>query len=151
MADLSELSFDASTIEPQDSFEPIPIGEYLAIITASELKDTKSGTGKYLQLVYDILEGEYKGRKIWERINVINSNVTAQEIGQRALSGVCRAVGIMNPNDSCQLHDIPLKIIVKIKPAVGEYAATNVISNHKPANENPKAPNKKASGVRPWE
>ena len=50
MADLS--GFDANQVEPTGDFEPIPAGKYLAVITDSEMKPTKSGTGSLLQLFH---------------------------------------------------------------------------------------------------
>ena len=38
-------NFDASKVEPASSFDPIPAGKYLAVIVASELRPTKSGSG----------------------------------------------------------------------------------------------------------
>ena len=46
MANLN--GFNANEVEPNSSFEPIPAGKYLAAITASETKPTKSGNGSYL-------------------------------------------------------------------------------------------------------
>ena len=42
--------FDANQVEPSDDLEPIPDGKYVAVITDSEMKPTKAGTGNYLQL-----------------------------------------------------------------------------------------------------
>ena len=50
--------FDANTVEPADDLEPIPAGKYVAVITDSEMKPTKSGIGSYLQLTFTIIEGE---------------------------------------------------------------------------------------------
>ena len=41
MADLR--GFDAETVEPNDSFDPISNGDYLCIITMSEMKPTAVG------------------------------------------------------------------------------------------------------------
>ena len=41
--------FDANTVEPADDLDPIPDGKYIAVITDSEMKPTKAGTGNYLQ------------------------------------------------------------------------------------------------------
>ena len=51
--------FDANTVEPNADFEPIPAGKYLAAITDSVMKPTKSGNGNYLELTFQILEGEF--------------------------------------------------------------------------------------------
>lgn len=120
MADLR--GFDANQVEPTTDFDPIPAGKYLAVITDSEMKPTKAGTGKYLQLTFEILEGEYKGRKLWARLNLFNSNDTTVKIAQAELSAICRAVGVLAPNDSVELHNLPLVIAVKCKkrPDTGE-------------------------------
>ncbi len=57
--------FNAEEVEPAAKFDPIPAGRYQAIITDSEQKPTKAGTGHYLQLTFQIQEGTYKGRILW--------------------------------------------------------------------------------------
>ncbi len=120
MADLR--GFDANQIEPTTDFDPIPAGKYLAVITDNEMKPTKAGTGKYLQLTFELLEGEYMGRKLWARLNLFNSNETTEKIAQAELSAICRAVGVLAPNDSVELHNLPLVIALKCKkrPDTGE-------------------------------
>tara|TARA_B100000609_G_C16817547_1_gene234165 strand:- start:10 stop:480 length:471 start_codon:yes stop_codon:yes gene_type:complete len=113
MANLN--GFNASQVEPSQDFEPIPAGKYLAVITESESKPTKNGSGEYLQLTFQILDGPYKGRCVWARLNLKNPNPTAVHIARQELSSICRAVGVMQPNDSVELHNIPLVITVKLK------------------------------------
>ena len=113
MADLN--GFNANEVEPVADFEPIPAGKYLAVITASEMKPTKSGTGSYLELVFQIIEGQYKNRNLWARLNLDNPNAVAVQIARGELSAICRAVGVMTPKDSFELHDLPLVITVKCK------------------------------------
>ena len=127
---MSELNFNAAEIEPQTSFEPIPAGEYTAMITDSELKDTKNGTGKYLQLSFQILDGPYKNRIVFDRLNIFNVNPTAQEIGQRALSALCHATGVLQVSDSAQLHNIPVIIKVAVRPS-DQYGDSNEVKSYK--------------------
>ena len=113
MADLR--GFDANSVEPASDFEPIPAGKYEAVITESEMKPTKAGTGNYLQLTYQITEGPYQNRLLWARLNLDNPNETARKIAQGELSAICRAVGVLAPNDSVELHNLPLVIHVRCK------------------------------------
>jgi len=113
MANLS--GFNANEVEPTTDFDPIPAGKYEAVITESEVKPNKAGTGSYLQITFQILEGEYKGRFLWARLNLDNPNATAVKIARGELSAICRAVGVMHPKDSVELHDLPLVISVKCK------------------------------------
>ena len=62
MADLN--GFDANKVEPT-TFEALPAGRYLAAITDSEMKPTKNGDGRYLQLAFTVLEGAYKRTGAW--------------------------------------------------------------------------------------
>jgi len=119
--------FNAEEVQPQGSFDPIPAGWYTCMITESEMKPTKTGTGEYLQLRLDVIEGEHQGRVVFDRLNLVNDNQTAVEIAQRQLSAICRAVGVMQPNDSGDLHDKPIRVKVAIRPASGGYDASNEV------------------------
>jgi hypothetical protein len=107
--------FNANQVEPTGNFDPIPAGKYLAMITESELKPTKNGAGQYLQLTFQLLDGPHKGRLLWARLNLHNSNPTTVQIARAELSAICRAVGVMTPNDSVELHNLPLVITVRLK------------------------------------
>jgi Protein of unknown function (DUF669) len=125
MADLR--GFDANTVEPSKTYEAIPAGKYLAAISESEMKPTKSGNGSYLQLAFQILEGEFKNRVLWARLNLDNPNATAVQIAQAELSAICRAVNVLAPNDSVDLHSLPLVITVKCKKRADTGEITNEI------------------------
>lgn len=114
--------FDASQVEPTRAFEVLPEGKYIAIIMASDMKHTKSGTGQYLELRLQIVDGEHKGRQLFERLNLENPNPVAVEIAKGTLSAICRAVGVMAPQDSAELHDIPIevKIVCRKDASTGE-------------------------------
>ncbi len=112
---MSTINFNAETVDPSIPFEAIPAGRYIAVITASEMKDTRSGSGRYLQLEFEICEGEYSGRKVWTRLNLENSNTEAVRIARADLSAICHAVGVLQPEDSVQLHNLPLQITVKCR------------------------------------
>lgn len=150
---MTKIDFNADDHEPLGSFEPLPLGEYTVIISASEMKDTKNKEGKYLQLVYDVVDdSEYKGRKIFDRLNLENKNVTAKEIAQRALSTICRAVGVMHPRDSEELHGKPFVVKVGIRPGNDEYQPTNIVKEYKAcgASTEQAAPQTTTS-KKPWE
>ena len=128
MANLN--GFNAHEVEPTSNFEPLPAGKYLAVITDSEMKPTKSGTGQYLQLSLQILEGPYKGRYVWARLNLHNPNPTTVQIARQELSAICRAVGVMQPTDSVELHNIPLVISVKCKKREDTGEITNEVKGY---------------------
>ena len=80
-------TFDASQVEPNTPYDVLPPGKYLAQIVASEMRPTKDGMGQYLFLEIDILEGHYAGRKLFDRLNLVNANHTTR---CRSPSAPCR-------------------------------------------------------------
>ena len=120
-------TFDASTVEPLGTFEVLPPGKYVAQIIASEMRPTKDGMGQYLYLEIDILEGAARGRRLFDRLNLINGNSEAVQIAQRTLSSICHAVGKLQVSNSEQLHLIPLVADVKVRPPKGQYGESNSI------------------------
>lgn len=136
------------------AFDPIPADDYLAHITASDIKQTKAKTGKYIKFEFTIIDGEYKGRKIWTNLNIINRNPVAVEIAQKELATLCRACGVAQVEDTQELHGIPFVMSVKIKPASGDFPAGNepcgyaaVEGGEAPA---PKATAAQKTGGVPW-
>jgi hypothetical protein len=141
--------FDARTVEPSADFEPLPAGKYVAVVTASEMKPTRSGNGSYLELTFQVIEGEFKNRLLWARLNLDNPNPLTVKIARSELSAICRAVGVMEPKDSCELHNLPLVISVRqktdadgeIRNEIRSYAKRETTNGAKPAqNQNPTPP-----------
>lgn len=132
-------NFDATSVEPSAPAQVLPPGDYVAQIVNSEMRDTKTGNGQYLWLEFDIIDGDHTGRKLWDRLNLVNQNQQAVEIAQRALSALCHATGKLQVSDSEQLHYIPVTVTVKVRPAGPDRSgitrdATNEIRGYKPAN-----------------
>ena len=122
--------FNAMAVEPQTSYEPMPADWYKCVIIKTEEKPTKKQNGSYLQLDIEVIEGKFAGRKVFDRLNLNNPNSTAVEIAQRALSSICRAIDVPNPQDSDELLDKPLMVKVAVKPADGEYSASNEVKGY---------------------
>lgn len=124
--------FNASDVDPAADFEAIPPGQYTAIITESENKPNKAGTGSYLQFTFQVVDGEHKGRLLWARLNLDNPSETAVKIARGQLSALCRAVNVLQPRDSLELHNIPLviKVGVKRRDDTGEF--TNEVKGFAP-------------------
>lgn len=143
-------NFDASQVEPSVALQPIPAGPYIAIISESESKATKAADGRYLQLTFQVIEGEHKGRLVWARLNLENKNQTAVEIARAELSAICRAVGVMKPNDSAALHNIPLKITVGLKRRDDTGELGNVIKGYARRESSPRPATAIPGSTAPW-
>lgn len=141
MADLGFLGgpggcFDANKVEPV-SFEVLPPGPYDVIIVASERKPTADGNGQYLELQLQVISGPFQNRKLYDRLNLVNQNQTAVQIAYGTLSSICRAVGVMTPQQSEELHNRPLVAVVKQRKRADNGETTNEVAGYKPRQSQP--------------
>jgi hypothetical protein len=121
-------NFNADEVEPAGSFEPLPAGKYTVVIEDSDNKDNKAGTGSYLKLTYNVVEGPYAGRKLFENLNLHfddeaenEKHAMAVKIAKGALRQICFAVGNHTPQETEELHDIPFLVTVGIKKGNDEF------------------------------
>ena len=119
---MAAIDFNSEEVEPRKAFEAIPAGKYKVVAISSEEKSTKKNDGSYIEFVFEVIEGEYKGRKLWDRLNLNNPNPTAVEIAKQTLSAICRAAGVRHLKDTQQLHDLPLlaKVVAKLDKESGD-------------------------------
>jgi len=129
VADLG-CQFDAESVDPLGDRSPVPAGKYRCIVTKSDWKETKSGSGRYLEFTFQIVDGDHKGRMLRSRLNLENKSQGAVEIARRELSSICRAVGKMSPRDTLELHDIPLVVAVEVKKREDNHELTNEVKGY---------------------
>ena len=110
------FNFNATDIDPQGGASVWEPGIYPVQITNSELKETKSKTGWMLVLTLTSVDPLLPGKTIISRLNIQNDNATAVEIAYRDLSAISHVCGVLNWQDSHQLHGRPFKIAVEKKP-----------------------------------
>lgn len=139
-----QLNFDARTVQPAAPLEPLPTGWYNVKIVAAETKPTSKNNGDYyLEIQLEVLDGQYVGRKVYDRMNLKNENQTAQEIAWRTLSAICHATGVLQVRTPQDLFGLPMQARVVSKPAqtVGEktYDASNDVKGYKACDKAPGA------------
>jgi hypothetical protein len=111
------------------------------------VKESANGE-KYLKLTVQVLGGQYQNRKLWDILCLWHKNPEAAHIAKGKLSSICRAVGVAKANDSMELHDKPLQIVVGVKKdGSGEYDPKNIIKAYKPRHTQPTQP-PASSGVK---
>ena len=72
---MAHLDFNAEEYQPLDGFETIPASDYTASVVSSEIKASKNGKGTYLELVWEVLDGEFKGQRVWYRIMISHQSL----------------------------------------------------------------------------
>lgn len=117
----------------KETSNTIPQGSYLVSLDEATIKDTKSGTGQYINCKFKVISGDETGKILFHTFNIKNENVKAVEIGLSQLKAYMKCAGfsdfmIKDVNDICGR---PVEAVVKIK--VDEYGEKNVISYFKSA------------------
>jgi hypothetical protein len=112
-------------------FDPLPEGWYNVTIAGAELKTTKAGTGNYISIKYTVIGPSHQGRVVFGNLNVKNPNPKAEEIGRQQLGAMMRAIGLSKIKDTDQLIGGNLSIKLTVKPADGQYDASNDIKGFK--------------------
>ncbi len=133
---MAQLDFDLTGVTPSTgATDPVPAGWYNAMVTESELKPNKGGDGSVLSLVFSVVDGYYMNRKIYVRLNVRNKSEVAQNIARADLAAIAKAVGYPTITDSAQVHNLPMKIKVKISKGNDGYEPSNDVTAYRSINE----------------
>ena len=144
-------TFDATQVEPNGDFDPVPAGEYRAMIVDSEITaiSEQNDFGKCLNLSWKIDGGPHDGRLVWQRLNLWAENFKSKkpeksdaqvtqesrDIAQREFSSICHATGKLSVQDSEELHHLPCLIKVTIKTdKTGQYPPKNEVKGIKAAD-----------------
>jgi hypothetical protein len=125
-------------------FDAMPSGWYNCVITSGERLPSKSGNGDLLKLELTVVDGPFQGRKIFDQLNLWNSNPTAAEIAHKSLKGIYDAFGVPGVNNIVELYNRPLKVKLKLKAAetktdavgnvTAQYDAKNDVSGYDSIN-----------------
>lgn len=145
---MANFGFDISEVEVSErgDFEIMPKGEYTLKATDAELKSTKKGDGKYLSVTFEIVKGQYTGRKVWQNFNVVNPNEKAEQIGREQVAGWARAAGKPNARDSDDLLERSFNCNLDIEKGTGGYSDKNIIKSFLTGeSKSTPAPNKPAN------
>lgn len=129
-------AISAVKLEEIDNYDPIPAGTYNAKITKVEVKDTKAGTGKYLNVSLQITGPSYQGRMVFDIINVQNPSQTAVDIGIATMKKIAVAIGETTIQDTDQMIGADVEIKVKVKNDK-EFGPKNVVKDYKPVGSSP--------------
>ncbi|MCK5614452.1 DUF669 domain-containing protein [Candidatus Pacearchaeota archaeon] len=132
---MAEINYTVDANNAEEGFEAIPAGEYIAIIESSDYAPNKQGTGKVLSLTYQIVDGRYKGHKLFNYLNLEHQKENVVAIARKTMNAIGVAVGVRETvKDSGMLHFIPMKVDVIVKDDK-DYGKKNEIKKHSPVND----------------
>lgn len=132
-------TFDPATQEGT-SFDVVPVGTYVAQVLDACVAQPQSGDGYYVGLTWQITEGKYEGRYVWQRITFLHSSTQAVTIGRKQFKDLCVATGIDEQVANVEVFKfIPCDIKVGIEQdKQGVYPDKNKVSRVWPLGQAPK-------------
>jgi hypothetical protein len=114
------MAFTAFTVDKEQAstgMDVLPEAVYKLMIEKVEDKPNKLGTGHILALTIVVVDGQYKGRKLWENFNYANPNPQAVEIARGAMHALGLKLGIKEFTIPAILNKpFFAKVIVKTEP-----------------------------------
>ena len=134
---MGNLDFNQNEYEPRKEIGAVPAGKYRCRIEETERKDTKNHDAQYLQITHVITEGEYKGRKIFDRLNLwvaqggqwVRRTDEAGNIAGQAMSELLAALGMATIRNHEELRGKSLVVKVKVRKNE-EYGDSNDVQNY---------------------
>lgn len=123
---------DLTNVE-EVSFDLLPTGEYPVRVVEAEIKDTKAGTGQYINVQLEVIGDSYTGRKLFHAFNIKNPNAKAVQIGLGQLKSMLtkansKKLKLDSPNDLLNLEFVA---VVKIQKGRDGYDDQNQVSAFK--------------------
>ena len=128
---MPKLSFDASTVEIMDQFEPLPAGWYPVIVSSSDTFITRAGNEAY-KLELTVTDGPAVNRKLFVNLNIGHPNPVADDIARRELASICAAAGVSGIEETEDLHNLPFEARV-VTEGSAEHGDRNRVKGYRPA------------------
>lgn len=130
---MGNLGFTLTEEDYKNNYSPLPAGEYPVVVTDTEIKPTKEGTGKFVKVTHQVVDGPYNGKFIVNNINIQNPNPVAVEISKKTLAKIEKALGL--PVGGLQNHEqmrgVPVRVHLTVKQD-DKYGPGNEIKNYLP-------------------
>ena len=126
-----QSGFETGSCAPQLDYEALPPGKYVVSIEKSEVKATKAQNGHYLELTMCVLEGNFKNRKLWDRINIDNPSQQCVQIGRSVLAAIGLALEVPSLLAAEQLVGGVLVAHVKVKGEQNEIRTYSSVAKYR--------------------
>lgn len=72
------MFYNPQNVEKKPKFEILPKGTYRVLVSDAQGKRSSKG-GRYLAITFDVIEGQYQRRKLFQNFNIQCGNPDAEE------------------------------------------------------------------------
>lgn len=118
----------------KNDYDVLPAGNYNVIITKTDEKQTKDGSGTMLVIEMEVQDGEFQRRKLFDRINLQNRSAEAVAMGQKKIKQIMYCFDMIHINDSSDFHYKPIVAVVGIRKGNDRYPNdTNEVKRYEKA------------------
>lgn len=131
----------------ESSFDLIPAGNYNVVLDTAQIKETKDGTGEYINCKFVIVGGDHDDRILFHMFNIKNKNAQATEIGLSQLKSFMKCAGAKDFNIKSVSVLEGMQALAVVKTKTDSYGEKNVISYFKPISALDKGPNQQRKEV----
>ena len=119
------------------SYEPLDDDNYTVSLNRVGEKSTKAGNGTLIDVSFQVTDGEFKNRLIWDSFLISHPNPKAAGIGLQRLDKMLKSIGVHGGfealgNDSSQLEQFigkELIVFTNVERTPG-YNPRNVIKKY---------------------
>jgi hypothetical protein len=115
----------------KSNFSLLEKGVYRFVIGKAEIKQTKAGDGNYLNLMFQVVEGDREKTCIFKMFMLSSPKQVAVEIGKKQLAGLTKALSIAHLTDEQSLIGKECWGEVYISKGKNGYPDSNDISAFK--------------------
>ena len=126
------INFDLNSTQAYNGASPVlPPGEYtVEIVSEQEDQPLRNGNGTALVFEYQIRDGQFRGQRLRDWLNIGHVNQNARELAQRRIKAIGEAVGVPVFTDTHQLYNRPFAIVVSCQDYQGRQR--NSIDDYRP-------------------
>ena len=116
------MEYNLKEVDVMGDFTPAPAGFYNLLITDCKKETTKAENGEMMVFEFQIVDGKYKGKKLWDYINIANpSKVCVVEIGMSAIKTIRKFTGLNENTFDCENAQEYVGKVVGAKLVIDTY------------------------------
>lgn len=145
------LSLKNVKVQKLNDYSALPDGKYSVVVAKADVKQSKAG-GHYLNVGYQVVDGDHKGRIVFDIVNIEHSNPEVVSIGMERLATIAWAtdLGKDSVDDTDDLiNKTPFDIMIKTEEKDG-YTNTRVKAILRTAPIKPVETKTEAKKATPW-
>lgn len=114
-------------IDPNERWKTVPKGEYNVMVTKVEEKSPRQGEHNYLEVTMQILDGEYVGENVTDRLSLSPK-------AKPRLAGFIHAVGLANPETKGEQEFDTNDLVNKFLTVKGDVEVFNGQERFRPSS-----------------